>query len=150
VEALKTQQEQQARDRLIAGNAWHETGLVFTTAHGTQDAGTVRKMFRRITRRAGIGTEWTPRQLRHTFVSLMSETGMPVEEIARLVGHSSTQTTETVYRHELRPVIRSGADAMDKLFPAAPISRHESGSGSAVRRTTGGRISDAARAGRSG
>ncbi|HEX2317589.1 MAG TPA: tyrosine-type recombinase/integrase [Streptosporangiaceae bacterium] len=67
---------------------------------------------------AGIEGQWTPRELRHTFVSLMSSTGMPVEEIARLVGHSSTHTTEVVYRKELRPVIRSGADAMDKLFPS--------------------------------
>jgi integrase len=51
----------------------------------------------------------------------MSDTGMPVEEIARLVGHSSTTVTETVYRHELRPVIRSGANAMDRLFPILPV-----------------------------
>ena len=55
-------------------------------------------------------------ELRHTFVSLMSESGIAVEEIARLAGHSSSRTTEVVYRHELRPVITSGADAMDKMF----------------------------------
>jgi hypothetical protein len=41
---------------------------------------------------------------------------MAVEEIARLAGHSSSRTTEVVYRHELRPVITTGADAMDKMF----------------------------------
>jgi integrase len=120
VEALRTQQRQQERDRLIAGQKWTEVGLVFTTQLGNaQDAGTVRKMFRRITRLAGIGAAWTPRELRHTFVSLMSDSGISIEEISRLVGHSSTNVTETVYRHELRPVIRSGADAMDRLFPAS-------------------------------
>ena len=46
---------------------------------------------------------------------------MPLEEIARLVGHGSTKVTETVYRKQLRPVITSGAQAMDALFdpPAA-------------------------------
>jgi hypothetical protein len=29
---------------------------------------------------------------------------------------SSTRTTEVVYRHELRPVIRTGAEVMDKIF----------------------------------
>jgi integrase len=76
----------------------------------------VRRAFRSICVRAGIGNDWTPRELRQTFVSLMSDTGMPVEEIALLVGHSSSTVTETVYRHELRPVIRTGADAMDRLF----------------------------------
>ena len=65
---------------------------------------------------AGIGENWCPRELRHTFVSIMSEQGVPVEEIARLVGHSTTSTTETVYRRELRPVISTGAEVMDNVF----------------------------------
>jgi hypothetical protein len=36
---------------------------------------------------------------------------------ARLVGHSSTRTTEVIYRKELRPVINTGATIMDRLFP---------------------------------
>jgi integrase len=46
----------------------------------------------------------------------MSEQGVPVEEISHLVGHSSTSTTETVYRLELRPVISTGAEVMDNVF----------------------------------
>lgn len=60
--------------------------------------------------------EWTPRELRHSFVSLMSAGGVPVEAIARLVGHSSTATTEAVYRKERRPVITEGAEIMSTLF----------------------------------
>ncbi len=41
---------------------------------------------------------WAPRELRHTFVSVMSESGVVIEEITRLVGHASSRTTETVYR----------------------------------------------------
>ena len=52
--------------------------------------------------------EWTPRELRHSFVSLMSDAGVPLEEIARLVGHGSTKVTETVYRKQLRPVLTGG------------------------------------------
>ncbi len=44
---------------------------------------------------------------------------MPIEEIARLVGHNRTATAETVYRHELRPVIQSGAELMNRLFSTA-------------------------------
>jgi len=51
----------------------------------------------------------------HTFVSVMSESGVAVAEIARLTGHSSSRTTQTIYRHELRPVITTGTDAMDKI-----------------------------------
>lgn len=38
------------------------------------------------------------------------------EEIADLCGHSGTTVTESVYRHELRPVLRAGAIAMDRTF----------------------------------
>ena len=57
-----------------------------------------------------------PRDLRHTFVSLMSADGVPIEEIARLAGHNRTATTELVYRHELRPVITTGAEVMDRIL----------------------------------
>ena len=57
-------------------------------------------------------------ELRTSFVSLMSHSGVSIEEIARLVGHASTRTTEIVYRRELRPVITTGAEIMDQLFTA--------------------------------
>jgi integrase len=118
VHALKIQKERQARDRVAAGPLWQEHGLVFASAVGTPlDPSHVRRSMRAICREAKIGETWAPRDLRHTFVSIMSAHGqVPVEEIARLAGHSDTRTTETVYRHELRPVITTGAEVMDRLF----------------------------------
>jgi integrase len=68
---------------------------------------------------AGLSAaELTPRELQHSFVSLLSDAGVPVEKIARLVGHSSTATTELVYRKQIRLVVQGGAEVMDKLFSA--------------------------------
>src|SRR6266550_3727860 len=86
------------------------------------DAANVRREFKAICKAAKIGGGWTPRELRHSFVSLMSSSGVPVEEIARLAGHSSSRTTEVVYRRELRPVLTTGAEAMDRLFQYMPPS----------------------------
>ena len=99
---------------------WSDDDLVFITLNGTAlDAHNVRREFRAITAKAGLNPkEWTPRELRHSFVSLLSDAGVPVEDISRLVGHSGTSVTETVYRHQIRPVIRHGAEVMDRLFPA--------------------------------
>jgi integrase len=117
VEALRAQRAKQSEERLKAGPLWQDSGLVFASAVGTPlDASHVRRAFKRICEDAGIGPDWTPRELRHTFVSIMSEQGVPVEEIAHLVGHSNTSTTETVYRKELRPVISTGAEIMDNIF----------------------------------
>jgi integrase len=87
------------------------TGLVFSTDSGQSlDASHVRRSFRTVLRRAqGIDpAEWSPRELRHSFVSLLSDSGVPLEEISRLVGHSSTVVTELVYRKQLRPWSRAG------------------------------------------
>jgi integrase len=73
-------------------------------------------MFKRVCKAAGIGDSWTPRELRTSFVSLMSHRGVSIEEIARLAGHAFTRTTEVVYRRELRPVITTGAEIMDEVF----------------------------------
>jgi integrase len=117
VQARRAWTGSQAGERLAAGPGWQDTGLVFTNHVGAAlDAGNVRKMFKRICTETGVGDNWTPRELRTTFVSLMSHQGVSIEEIARLVGHATTRTTEIVYRRELRPVITTGAEIMDQLF----------------------------------
>ena len=65
--------------------------------------------------------EWTPRELRHSFVSLLSDAGVPIEQIARLVGHSGTTVTELVYRHQLRAAIQTGATVMNRLFGSGAV-----------------------------
>ena len=53
-------------------------------------------------------------------MSILSDSGVPIEDIARLVGHRSTVVTEAVYRKQLRPVLTSGAEAWDTLIESRP------------------------------
>lgn len=53
-------------------------------------------------------------------MSLLSDSGVSLEDIADLCGHSGTTGTELVYRHQLRPVLLQGAAVMDRIF--APTS----------------------------
>jgi integrase len=117
LEALWEHRMRQDEERFAARELWREHNLVFTTAVGTElDAANVRRSFRSICKAAGIGETWAPRELRTSFVSLLSAEGVPVEEIARLAGHSSSRTTEVIYRKELRPVLVKGAEVMDQIF----------------------------------
>jgi integrase len=117
VEALREHRVRQAQDRLAAGPLWQDHGLVFASAVGTpMDDHNVRRMFRAITEDAGLGTGWVPREMRHTFVSLLSARGVPVEAIALLAGHNQTATTELVYRHQIVPALTRGAEVMDQIF----------------------------------
>jgi integrase len=125
VRALAILRAQQDAERRAAGEQWQETGLVFTTRLGTaMDAANVRRDLRRaLALVPGLKPEeWTPRELRHPLVSLLSDAGVPIEDVSRLVGHSSTSVTGLVYRHQIRPVIQSGATIMDRLF-GSPADR---------------------------
>jgi integrase len=116
---LGRRQAQQDKGRADAREIWSETGLVFTSSAGTPlDPSHVRRSMRALTRTAGLGEGRTPREMRHTCVSIASEAGVPIEEIAELAGHSTTRTTELVYRKELRPVLRTGATVMGVLLAA--------------------------------
>jgi site-specific recombinase XerD len=122
VTALRVHRERQAGDQAAAGLRWSDRDLVFPTRTGAPlDAANVRREFRAACKAPKIGEHWTPRKLRHSFVSLISSSGVPVEEIARLAGHSNTRTTEVVYRRELRPVLTAGAEAMDRLFQSSSV-----------------------------
>lgn len=118
--ALRLHRAQQDDTRSGAGRAWKDTGIVFVSGVGTGlDAANVRRAFRRIAKAAGLDPRaWTPRELRHSFVSLLSDDGMSLEAIADLCGHAGTRVTEAVYRHQLRPVLLTGAIAMDRIFSA--------------------------------
>ena len=121
VEVLAQQREAQAKARQRAGEKWQDLDLVFSTrTGGALAAGNVRRAFRLIAKEAGLEPgEWTPRELRHSFVSLLSDNGVPIEQISRLVGHKGTAVTEMIYRHQITPVMVEGATAMDDLFPTA-------------------------------
>lgn len=123
VDALRAHQAKQGVQRRLAGTKWQDSGLVFASAVGTElDHANVRRAFRQVVKKAekaNVGltaAEWTPRELRHSFVSLLSDSGVPIEQISRLMGHNGTAVTELVYRHQIRPVIEHGAEAMDRIF----------------------------------
>jgi integrase len=115
--ALREQKIRQAADRLAAGRLWQDHNLVFASTIGTPlDDHNVRRQFRKISETAELGNTWVPRELRHTFVSLLSAHGVPVEAIALLAGHNQTATTELVYRHQIVPALTRGAEVMDEIF----------------------------------
>ena len=68
-----------------------------------------------MTRKAGLG-HWHAREGRHTAVSIMSSSGVPIQEISDTVGRKSTHVTETVYRHVIVSAIRGGAAVTDDVF----------------------------------
>ena len=74
---LRENHRRQAVDRVAAGGLWQDDDLVFCSPTGTAlDAANVWRAFRLITRKAKIGEDWTPRELRHSFVSMKIKMGL--------------------------------------------------------------------------
>ena len=55
-------------------------------------------------------------------MSVLSDSGVRIEDIAHLVGHRHPGY-RLVYRQELRPVIQTGATAMDQLFSLRTVDK---------------------------
>ena len=123
--ALRDLRKDQARWKLKLGGAYDTRGtaIVFGDRAGAprwpQD---VREYFQLICTNAGIGDKWTPRELRHTFVSVLSDSGVDIEHIADAVGHINSTITKTVYRHQIADKVTVAATAMDAIFGEAGAS----------------------------
>jgi integrase len=123
--ALLALRKEQAAARLKLGAAYDVRGLSIVFGDGAgapkwpQD---VRGSFKTLCGRAGVGKDWTPREQRHTFVVVLSDSGVDIEQIADAVGHVNSTLTKTVYRHQIADEIISAATAMDAIFGEASSS----------------------------
>lgn len=105
VTALQRHRNQHNIDRERADDMWTEFDLVVTTEVGTPvDPSNARRTLDRLCNEAGIG-HWNPNALRHSFASLLSLRGAPMEEVADAMGHVDTRMTSRVYRHNLKSVV---------------------------------------------
>jgi integrase len=115
--ALAALRREQAADRLRLGELYTASGLVFADNAGRpcwpQDVG---RAFKGLCERAGLGRDWQLRELRHTFVSQMSQAGVDLEVIADHVGHTNSNVTRAVYRHQLADEIGTAAQVFDRLY----------------------------------
>jgi len=103
--ALQRHLTEQGRLRDGAGELWHDYDLVVATEIGTPvDPSNSRRALNQFCECADIG-HWSPNELRHSFASLMSLAGAPMEEVADAMGHVDTRMTSQVYRHNLKSVV---------------------------------------------
>lgn len=114
VAALQRHREEQ---RLLG---LHDTeGFVFCTRTGTpMSMSNLRRAFRQLCTRAGLGEDWTTYELRHSFVSLVADQLDDLVKVADLAGHVDTRTTEG-YRHQVRASLPHAIDAWNRLLDQA-------------------------------
>jgi integrase len=78
----------------------------------------MRKAFARAAKRAGL-PGITPYVLRHTGATLLAASGVPMHQIASMLGHTTQRMTE-VYAKRRPEFLKEAVSTLDGLFGAAP------------------------------
>jgi integrase len=104
--ALLARQQKQTTDREAFGQAWQDTGLVFTTRSGLPvEPRNLVRSFRRICDGHKIRMIKV-HHLRHTTASLLKKLRVPPRDAQMILGHAQYSTTMQIYTLTRRPVAR--------------------------------------------
>ena len=119
---LRRVRAQQAEWRLQAGSAWQGRGHVFTNNIGSPtDPERITRSFRRLVQEHDL-PHLTPHGLRHTWVSILSAAGVPIDVISKQAGHASVAFTLDIYSHMIDSVERKAADAVDEAMRRSRVA----------------------------
>ncbi|RZU20057.1 site-specific recombinase XerD [Kribbella rubisoli] len=127
IDALKAHRKLQAADQLVVGEAWTDTGHIFTTGLGQPIyPDTVTQLFGKVLRAYNEPEDPADRpakplpharlhDLRHVHATMLLLAGVPVHVVAERLGHADPSITLRVYAH----VIRKNAAGVADIFATA-------------------------------
>lgn len=116
----------QDNERRLWGEAWQETGYVFTYEDGTPlKPQYVTRLFDKIRVKAGL-PKLTFHGQRHEFASLMIASGADIAMVAKMLGHSSMTITSDLYTHLIGSRARQASENAAALLPPRGAGAHTS------------------------
>jgi integrase len=80
-----------------------------------------REIWRPAITAAGLPSDTTFHDLRHTFASTALAEGVPISEVSRWLGHKSITTTVDLYGHLVPEASGRARDALDRAFSSASV-----------------------------
>lgn len=113
---LQAQKVQQAKQRLMAGPAWEDSGLVFTNEFGRYVSyRAIFDSFKRIVRNIGaLATRF--HDLRHTFAVASIKSGNDIKTVQKNLGHATAAFTLDVYGHVTKQMKQDSAARMEQFI----------------------------------
>jgi integrase len=116
VTALKGHRARQLEERLSAGPAWRDSGLVFVREDGSGiDPVWVARRFQRLIADSGL-----PRirlhDVRHSWATAALGAGVPLKVVSERLGHASVSITADTYQHVTEGLDRQAADTVAALI----------------------------------
>ena len=119
VDALKKHKINQAIDRLKTGEAWEDSGFVFTNELGHHvSPNTVYHNFKRIAASIGL-PEARLHDLRHSYATEMMRSGASIKSIQDTLGHHSSAFTTDTYIGVTDELKKDAAEKMEGIIQKA-------------------------------
>ena len=113
---LQAQKVQQARQRLMAGPAWEDSGLVFTNEFGRYISyRAIFDSFKRIVKRIGL-SDARIHDLRHTYAVNCIRAGDDIKTVQSNLGHATAAFTLDVYGHFTDDMRSVSAQRMEQFI----------------------------------
>lgn len=116
INAIYTLKMWQSKQRLLLGEHWRHTELVFTTHEGKpMHPDTLSGWFHDFIQK----TDLPPihlHSLRHTNATLNIANGVAVTTVAGQLGHANATTTAKIYAHSIKSAQAAAAEMMDNLL----------------------------------
>lgn len=84
----------------------------FVVEWAARQVGSIKRGFARAVAQAGL-EDVTPHVLRHTAASWLAEAGVPMTEIAAVLGHTDSRTTERIYARFSPSYLRKAVSHLD-------------------------------------
>jgi integrase len=119
VAAVNAHRRLRKRERLAAGEAWEDSGRMFTDELGAAlHPEYVSRRFRALATEAGLPVIKFHAG-RHTAATLALEAGVDIKIVAEQLGHSTTRITQDLYQHVRLQVHQDSAEKVVALLPGA-------------------------------
>jgi integrase len=116
VTVLRAWRKRQAEERLAAGEAWQDSGLVFTDGLGRPlHPDEFSKTFQRHVRASGL-RRIRLHDLRHSYATAALSAGMPAKVLSQILGHVSVAFTLDVYAIPTADDEREAAERVASLI----------------------------------
>lgn len=114
---LRAWRKQQLRERMAWGEAWTDSGLVFTREDGTPlRPGHISEHFGMLVRRAGLPPVRF-HDLRHGAATLSLAAGVDIKVVQEMLGHSTSSFTRDVYTSVVPEIASAAAEAVAAIVP---------------------------------
>ena len=122
-ELLKTHRKWQRKQRIAIGDRWVDCDRIFAQDDGTPvHPDSITGWFHDFISRTDL-PQISIHSLRHTNITLLLASGIPLKTVSYRAGHAQTSTTANIYSHAIRTADEKAAEVLENIVKQSEYTR---------------------------